>query len=260
MPPIKRQTQIDFCLPVYNEEKILRPNALKLWQWCQENNLPFSWQITIVVNGSTDQSFNIARALAEKYQQIKAVNIAAPGRGQALKKYWLTSQADILAYMDIDLAVSLDNISALIQPILQGKADLVIGSRLLPESKIERSTVRELSSQGYNFLSRLILGHRFSDLQCGFKAVRADTFQKISSLTKDEKWFFDTELIMFAHWSGAKVREIPVDWSENRYDQRQSKVKVIKDSFKFFINLLKLKIKLRKLNASSKQLQKIHKQ
>lgn len=236
--------RVDFCIPVYNEEKILKNNILKLFSYCQKQNFPFVWQIAIVVNGSDDKSFQIASHLAKQYKQIKAINIKPAGRGQALKKYWLESPADIVVYMDVDLAVSLDNINDLIFPLLQNKADLVIGSRLLPEAKINRSFVRELSSQGYNFLSRLILNHHFSDLQCGFKAIRKDFFKKIAPYIKNNHWFFDTELIVFTNLFGGQIKEIPVDWSENRYEQRKSKVNLIKDSFKFLFNLIKLKIKI----------------
>jgi selenophosphate synthetase-related protein len=114
----------------------------------------------------------------------------------------------------------------------------------LPDSKINRSFIRELSSQSYNFLSKIILGHNFSDLQCGFKAIKVDVFNKIAPYIKDNKWFFDTELIFFTNYFGYKIKEMPVDWQENRYDKRKTKVNLIKDSFKFIINLIKLKIKI----------------
>ncbi len=242
--------RVDFCIPVYNEEKILKNNILKLFSYCQKQNFPFAWQIVIVVNGSDDRSLAIALNLAQKNPKIKVINLKQAGKGRAIKHYGEQSQADILVYMDVDLAVSLDNINDLIFPLLQNKADLVIGSRLLAESKINRSFVRELSSQGYNFLSRLILGHHFSDLQCGFKAIRKDFLKKIAPYIKNNHWFFDTELIVFTNLFGGQIKEIPVDWSENRYEQRKSKVNLIKDSFKFLFNLIKLKRKIRQIKKT----------
>jgi glycosyltransferase involved in cell wall biosynthesis len=237
--------RVEFILPIYNEEKILTANVLRLLDYCQKQDFNFIWQIILVVNGSFDSSWLQSQELEKKYPLfIKAVNYVPPGRGGALKKYYLTSTADILVYMDIDLAVDLKNISDLINPIIIGQVDLVIGSRLLPESKIKRSFIREASSQTYNFLSRLILGHHFSDLQCGFKAVRAEAFKKIAPFLKDGRWFFDTELVAFSQYFNYRIKEIPVDWSENRWDQRHSKVNLLRDSLKFVINLLRLKIKL----------------
>lgn len=242
---------IEFCLPVYNEEKILKDNILKLFSYCQKQNFNFTWQIVIINNGSTDHSLPIANDLAKKYPKtIKVENIEQAGKGRAIKTYGLKNKADIIAYMDIDLAVSLNNISNLVNPIILNKADLVIGSRLLPNSKTSRTFFRGLSSQIYNFLAKIILGHNFSDLQCGFKAIKTSIFKKIIPYIEDNKWFFDTELIAYVNHFGYQVKEIPVDWSENRYQKRKSKLNLIKDGFKFLINLIKLRIQTLKVNKT----------
>lgn len=235
---------IEFCLPVHNEERILKSNVLKLLDYCNSQNFNFDWQIIIINNGLTDNSEKISQGLADKYKNIKIKNIKQSGKGRALKLYWQNSKADIVIYMDIDLAVSLNNISDLIQPIIKKNYDLVIGSRLLPHSKINRSFIRELSSQSYNFLSRMVLGHHFSDLQCGFKAIKVDVFKKIAPYIQNEKWFFDTELIIFSNYFGYKIKEIPVDWQENRYDTRKSKINILRDGIKFLGNLIVLKIRM----------------
>ncbi|MFA5050807.1 MAG: glycosyltransferase [Patescibacteria group bacterium] len=239
---------IEFCLPIYNEEKILKNNVLKLLNYCNSQNFNFDWRIVILNNGSTDNSEKISQELQKEYpQKIKIENLEQPARGRAIKLYYQKSQADIVAYMDIDLAVSLNNIPNLIDSILKENYDLVIGSRLLPDSKIERSFIRSLSSKIYILLSRIILHHNLSDLQCGFKAIKTDVFKKIMSYIKDDKWFFDTELITFTHYFGYKIKEIPVDWQENRYDQRKTKVHLLKDSLNFILNLIKLKMRLYKI-------------
>lgn len=233
---------IEFCLPVYNEEKILKENVLKLLAYCEQQNFNFTWVIVIINNGSTDRSKEVAEKL--KSEKIRVVNLDKAGKGGAIKHRILLSEADIIAYMDIDLAVSLDNIPDLINSIMAEDYQLVIGSRLLPDSKTERSFARSLSSIIYNMLSRIILKHNFSDLQCGFKAMKTPVFKKITSLIKDDKWFFDTELIVYAVKYGYKIKEIPVNWEENRYDKRASKVRVVRNSFLFFFNLIKLKFRL----------------
>ncbi|MBI4652910.1 glycosyltransferase [Candidatus Kuenenbacteria bacterium] len=248
---------IEFCVPVHNEEKILKNNILKLLNYCHNQNFNFDWKIVLINNGSQDNSEKICQELFNQYsQKIKIENIKQSGKGRALKFYWQKSKADIVIYMDIDLAVSLDNIPNLIEPIVQENYDLIIGSRLLSDSKIKRSFIRELSSQTYNFLSKIILGHYFSDLQCGFKAIKVDVFKKIAPYIQNNKWFFDTELIVFANYFKYKIKEIPIEWQENRYDERKSKVNLVKDSLKFLINLIKLKIRLNRLykNKNSENL------
>jgi glycosyltransferase involved in cell wall biosynthesis len=236
---------IEFCLPVYNEEKIIKNNIWQLLSFLDSQKFSFTWHIRLAINGTTDQTPVIAERLALDFPgKIKITNMSAAGKGLAIKHCGENCKADIFVFMDIDLAVSLANIPALLSPIIADQADLVIGSRLLPESETERSYLREMSSQIYNFLSKIVLRHNFSDLQCGFKAIRTAAFKKIAPYIKDNKWFFDTEIIIFARHFGFRIKEIPVKWSENRYEKRGSKINLIRDSLKFIINLLVLRIRL----------------
>lgn len=240
---------VEFCLPIYNEEKIIEKNVLKIVNFCKEKNLPFNWRVIIVNNGSKDNSLAISQKLSADNKQIGYTTILEPGRGQALKKYWLTSNADVVAYMDADLAVSLNNIIDLINPFVNNEADLVIGSRMMPGATIKRSFIRELISQSCNILYRLIIGNNISDTQCGFKAIKTEVFKKIAPYIEDNKWFFDTEIISFTHHLGYKIKEVPVNWEENRYDERKSKVNLLKDSFIHLKNLLRLKKRLRGIKS-----------
>ncbi len=234
--------KIDFCLPAKNEEKIIVANVRRLEAFLKSKNWSFIWRIVVIVNGSSDSSWAAVQKLQS--DNIKIKQIKASGRGRALKSHFSTSLADILVYMDVDLAVSLDNIPALITPLLDGKTVLTIGSRMLPTSKIVRSNFRKISSRLYNSLSRLILRHNSSDLQCGFKAIKRPFFKKIERFLHDDYWFFDTELVVISKKMGYKVEEIAVNWQENRYEERKSKVNVFKDGCSSVINLLALRLRL----------------
>jgi len=236
---------IEFCVPVYNEEKILKKNAMQLFKYCQKQKFSFSWKIIILNNGSIDNTNNICRQIAN--EKIKIKYIKNQGKGRAIKTYGIKTKADIMVYMDIDLAVSLHYIPCLIRPIIQEGVDLAIGSRLLPASKTERSFLRSLSSKSYNLLSKIVLKHNLSDLQCGFKAIRVNKFKQLIPYIQNNNWFFDTELIAFANNLGCRIKEIPVDWQENRYETRKSRVNLISDSMKFIINLIKLKQRMLKI-------------
>lgn len=226
----------------------MEDNVIHLYNYCLKQNYFFEWKIILLNNGSRDRTEEICRALADKFSgRIKLENIAEPGKGWALKCYLAKSRADILAYMDIDLAVSLDNLLGLIEPVLAGQCDLAFGSRLLKESRVERSYLRSLSSVFYNFLSRLILRHNYRDLQCGFKAMNRAVVNKVLPRLQDNNWFFDTELIAWASFFKFKVKEIPVAWSENRYRARKSKVRLVRDGVGFIRNLVGLKRKMAKL-------------
>jgi|WetSurMetagenome_2_1015567.scaffolds.fasta_scaffold04666_5 glycosyltransferase involved in cell wall biosynthesis len=240
---------IEFCLPIFNEEKILEENALRLLDFCQNKNFSFAWKIVFVVNGSTDGSLAICRKLAAiSPENLKIFIEKEKGKGLAIRKYWSASNADILVFMDADLATSLENIPDLLKPLLSGESDLAVGSRLLAKSKIERPLNREIVSQTYNLLSRIILGHKFSDMQCGFKAIKKDSFMKIAPLLESNKWFFDTELIVMSKFMGLRIKEIPVIWEEHRYEKSKSKVNVLKDGLIFLADLFVLRRRIKGLN------------
>ena len=244
---------IDFCLPVKDEEIILEANALRLYDYLKSLNLKEDWRIIIIVNGSTDNSYQIAKNLEADYgQYFKVKNLGAGGKGLALKTYFRESEADILSFMDIDLVVALENSPELITPILNNEFDMVIGSRLLPDSKTTRSKLRDFTSRHYNKFSNSLFKHGLSDLQCGFKAFKKELFNKFDSLLIDDKWFFDTEFVILAKHFNHEVKEIAVDWQENRFKDRKSKVKNI-EAYRFIKKLLKFKKYLKTLeNKNSK--------
>jgi glycosyltransferase involved in cell wall biosynthesis len=241
--------KVYFCVPVYNEGRILEANGRKLLDFLKAANFPFDWKLNFTVNGSTDDTLEIANKLALEYSPLVEVMVLGEGKrgkGLAVKSCWLGSDADILVYMDSDLAVSLEGTNPLVEAVTEGGFDMAIGSRLLPDSKINRSFWREFVSQSYIYFSRLVLGHRFSDLQCGFKAVKKEFFVKAAPLIISDGWFFDTELIMMIKSFGGRIKEVPVNWEENRYDQRKSKVKVFRDSVRFLLDTIGLKMRILK--------------
>ncbi len=237
---------IDICLPIRNEELILEKNTLRLYNFCLEQNFPFDWQIIIINNGSTDHSLEIGNNLASNYQKILVKDVTIPGRGNALKKVWLESRADIVSYMDSDLAVDLVAFPKLLRAIITNEADLSIGCRLHPESIVKRSVGREIVSRSFNLLARKLLKHPHHDLQCGFKAIRQSAFINLAPYITKSGWFFDTELVSWASHKKFIVVEIPVNWEETRFYDRKSKVKLIKDSFDFIKDLYSLRQKLKR--------------
>lgn len=239
---------VDFCLPMKNEAPILANTLDRLLVYCGRAGFDFKWRIIGVVNGSDDASPEILADFHRRFpDKVDFIEVPEPGRGRALKTYWSSSAADILCYMDCDLAVSLDNLPALIMPLAENKADLAIGSRLSAGAAIKRSFFREMVSQSYNKLSQILLGTKIVDLQCGFKAVRREAFQAVQPYLVDDFWFFDTELTVLAERLGFRVREVPVDWQENRYQRRASTVKIFRDSLAFIRNLLSFWKRLRKI-------------
>lgn len=238
--------KILFCFPVHNEAEILEDSIVNFLEFMKTYKTEHDWRVLVAINNSSDTTLFIAESLMTKYPEVMNIsNTSQPGKGNAIKTCFQKADDDILVYMDIDLAVSLDDIPELINTISASNYDLAFGSRLLPQSNTKRSRIRSLSSKTYNLLSRIILHHDFSDLQCGFKAIKKEAFRKIESFILDDEWFFDTELIFFAKHYDLKIKELPVTWEENRYDQRKSKVSVFKVGIMFIKKLFRLRRRLK---------------
>lgn len=225
----------DVVIPVFNEQEQLRDSILKLRNFMKDN-LKIPWHITVADNGSTDGTLNLARQLGKEYPEVKAIHIEQKGRGRALRRVWLESQSDILSYMDVDLSTDLSAFPPLVGAIIQGY-DIAIGSRLSRGAKVKRSLKREITSRAYNIIVKLIHQTKFSDAQCGFKAISRKVAQELLPLTKDNEWFFDTELLILAEKKGYRIKEIPVQWVEDP----GSTVKVLKTAYKDIKGLLRLK-------------------
>jgi len=214
--------QVDVVVPVRNEERDLVPSIRRLVAYLRES-FPFTARVTIADNGSTDATWALATGLARELSEVRAVHMELPGRGRALRAIWSVSDADVLAYMDVDLSTDLNALLPLVAPLLSGHSDLAIGTRLARGSRVIRGPKRELISRSYNVLLRTLMGARFSDAQCGFKAIRRDQARALLPLTQDTGWFFDTELLMLAERAGLRIHEVPVDW----IDDLDSRVDII---------------------------------
>src|ERR1700751_4073787 len=121
--------QVDIVVPVRNEEHDLAP-SIRLLVGYLRNGFPFTARVTIADNGSTDRTWAIATSLAQALGEVRAVQLAQPGRGRALRTQWSASDADVLAYMDVDLSTDLNALLPLVAPVLSGHSDVAIGTRL----------------------------------------------------------------------------------------------------------------------------------
>ncbi len=212
-PPASR-ADVEIVIPVYNERLALEGSVRMLHAYLSAE-FPFSWQITIVDNASTDGTLHVARRLMYELPEVGAMHLPAKGRGRALRAAWSASHARVLAYMDVDLSTDLAALLPLIAPLHSGHSDVAIGTRLHRAARVQRSAKRELISRCYNRLLHLVLRARFSDAQCGFKAIRAEVARELLPLISDQEWFFDTELLVLAQRRGLRIHEVPVDWAED---------------------------------------------
>jgi len=208
------RTLVEIILPVLNEQAALECSVATLIGY-MGHSFPYRWRVTIVDNGSEDGTWEIAQRLMRTHDNVDALRLAQRGRGRALRAAWLRSDADIVAYMDIDLSTGLESFLPLVTPLITGQCQIATGSRLLPGATVTRGAKREIVSRSYNLLIHLLVPHRFSDAQCGFKAIRGATARELVPLVEDNHWFFDTELLLHAEERDYRIHEVPVRWIED---------------------------------------------
>ena len=213
---------LDVVVPVYNEEATLADSVYRLHRHLRDQ-FPFPARITIADNASVDDTPRIAEELAAELDDVRVVRLEQKGRGRALHAVWSTSDAPVLAYMDVDLSTDLAALAPLVAPLISGHSDLAIGTRLGRGARVVRGPKREIISRCYNFILKSTLAARFSDAQCGFKAIRADVAHRLLPHVTDTGWFFDTELLVLAERAGLRIHEVPVDW----VDDADSRVDIV---------------------------------
>jgi glycosyltransferase involved in cell wall biosynthesis len=216
----------DVTIPVLNEAETLDRQIRILYHFLERHFPDKScWQIIIADNGSTDATPHLAAALSLEYPEIRLVKVPEKGVGLALKTSWSQSEADMVGYMDLDLATDLPHFIQAYNAIYSEGFDVVYGTRLHRNSRvIGRTLKREITSRIFNLLLKWYLGVRFSDGMCGFKWLRRTHVPALmAGGAVSNGWFFSTELLTVAEWNGLKMCELPVKWTD---DTTGSKVNI----------------------------------
>lgn len=217
----------DVTIPVLNEEVSLERQVSKLHQFLQEQFPDQNqWKIVIADNGSTDRTPHLGQQLEMTLPGVQFLRVPDRGVGLALKTSWSQSRADIVGYMDLDLATDLRHFPEAYRAIADADFDLVYGTRLHPEARvIGRSLKREISSRIFNWLLQTYLGVGFSDGMCGFKWLKRRHFPALyEGGAQNDGWFFSTELLTVAEWLNLQIKELPVVWTD---DVSSSRVQIL---------------------------------
>ena len=231
-------TSLEVIIPVLNEENALARSVDSVRRFLSTNLGGYDWRVQITDNGSTDSSPDIARRLSSEHCRVTWSRLEERGRGRALSRAWIESEADIVCYMDVDLSTDLSALPELIEAIDGGECDIAIGSRLARGAEVAgRSILREFLSRGYNAIVWAMFRTSFRDAQCGFKAASRRAVRELVPLVQDTGWFFDSELLILAGKNGYRIKEIPVKWT----DDPDSRVKVVRTAYGDMKGLLRLR-------------------
>ena len=229
---------LDIVIPVLNEERALPPSIKTLHAHLTAHFGDFDWRIVIADNGSEDATPEVSQRLSRDFTGVSPFRLEERGRGLALRTAWLASKADIVAYMDVDLSTDLAALQPLVGAIADQEYDIAIGSRLIKGARVERRPLkREITSRGYSLLFRSMFFTGFRDAQCGFKAISRRAVNELVPLIENNRWFFDTELLIIAEANGFGIREIPVHWT----DDTDTRVKILGTAIEDVKGLLRLR-------------------
>jgi glycosyltransferase involved in cell wall biosynthesis len=230
---------VDIVIPVYNEEHSLPLCLRQLLPFCRERLTGYRWQVVIADNGSIDRTHQVALDLHLLHpEEVRVLHLDRKGRGRALKRAWSESDADIRCYMDVDLSTDIEALPLLLDAIRDGN-DLATGSRLKRGAQTTRSFKRELTSRSYNLIIKAAFRQRFSDAQCGFKAISRRAAEELLPLVQDNNWFFDTELMLLAEKNGYRIADIPVAWVEDP----DTRVKIVRTALEDLRGLARLRLR-----------------
>jgi glycosyltransferase involved in cell wall biosynthesis len=210
------QPRIHITFPVLNEEDQLASSIERTVAFCRANAIALH-ELCIADNGSIDRTPEIGQALAARYDNLGYLRVGQRGFGLALKTAWDKTDAEFVGYMDVDLATDLRHLKEVYDHITRGAGyDLYLGSRLKPGARVtNRTLLREVSSRAFNRLLRFRLGVGFSDAMCGFKFIDRNLYRRLAGqFAFTDDWFFATQLAVRAEWLGAKILDMPVDWTD----------------------------------------------
>src|ERR1700690_1320209 len=226
-----------FVIPAYNESVRLGPTLHALLRYTQEQD--WDAEILVVDDGSTDDTAQIVRESSQAHPQIRLVqNPGNRGKGYSVRNGMLHARGDICLFTDADLSSPMTEAQKLFDAIAQG-ADVAIGSRWLrSELQTERQPLyRQAFGRIFNLVPRIVLGLRFADTQCGFKAFRHAAAQRIFPLQKIERWGFDPEILYLAQRAGLQVEEVPVVWAHSE----GTRLNPFRDGMRMFVEVLRIR-------------------
>lgn len=228
----------EITVPVLNEEKTLAENIRRAQAYVRTDCGGHDVTLVIADNGSTDSTAEIGQALAAAVDHVRFVHVPERGVGRALQYSWGQSSADIVGYMDLDLATDLRHIPEALDAIANG-ADIVYGTRLDKKSRvIGRALKREIVSRVFNTVLRVYLGANISDGMCGFKFLRRSLLQSLQeSGAVSNGWFFSTELLIAGERLGYRLDPLPVRWT----DDPNSHVKIVKLTLEYLRAMQRIK-------------------
>ena len=235
----KEELSINLLFPVLNERLRLQNGIDKTVAYLRENvSIPYC--LTILDNGSEDETPEIGKALAQKYPEVTYVRVGEKGVGVAFRKGIALNECALVGYMDIELSTDIKYLGRTIE-LFQKRPELayVNGSRFSKESDTKgRKWYRKITSMGLVFLLKTVFHMKATDAVCGFTFLRKETAEElVAACGNDNGWFYTIEFLLRAERMGVVIYDMPVEWQEDY----NTTVKIGKTIKNYLIRIYRLK-------------------
>ena len=237
-------------LPAHNEEKRILNALDQLSSYLSQQRIQY--EILVSTDGSTDNIEKIVSKYALEHPNIVLVSFPERlGKGGGILNAFHSATGEILIIMDVDLAVPPKLIPPTILQLDEKNADIIFGSRNLPDSVIlvQPPFYRKILGKAFNLLFRILFGIKLHDTQCGYKAMRKNVLEKLERDLNIEGFAYDIDLAVKAKKHGYKIVEMPVTWSH----MEGSKVNVFKQTYEMGRDLLIVWLEGLKREASTQE-------
>lgn len=226
---------LSIVIPACNEQDRLRPMLDAYARFYADKQT----ELIVVVNASTDQTVDIARALSKQYDNIQVIDDPAPiGKGGAIMRGFSIAKGDYVGFVDADGATSPEAFQDLVDHL--GDAGAIIACRWHPDSIVDppQPLSRRVASRIFNRLVTWLFGFNINDTQCGAKVLRANALQTILPRLGLTRWAFDVDLLFQLRRAGFDILERPTVWR----DQAGSQVRVLRASFEMLVAITRLRL------------------
>ena len=241
------EKEVSILLPAYNE-------ALRIERCVREveravSSFSVSYEIIVAEDGSTDGTDKILAVLSRGNPNLSVLHSPVRlGKGKAIKRALHSAKGDVIVFMDVDLATSLESLPRIVQ-LAKEHRGLAIGSRHVEDSRVRRSFTRTSFSLTYNLFVRVLFLDGIRDHQCGFKAMTCEVAEALRDNAKSDGFFLDTEMILRCKMLGFPVMEVGVEWAETR-KKRESGIRLFRDATKMGLDLLRFRLNTNDLQDS----------
>ncbi|MBN2288932.1 MAG: glycosyltransferase [Candidatus Glassbacteria bacterium] len=237
---------LSLIIPCYNEEEILEENFRKVVAYL--NSLRISYELILVEDCSRDNTAEIIRRLAGANPGLPLRTVfhqSNRGRGAAVRTGLTAARGKVAGFIDIDLEVPEWYILPCVLPILEGDCDIATGYRTYKLHFNFFLLSRHILSHGYRHLIRLLLQTGLKDTETGYKFFHREKILPVLAQTRNDHWFWDTEIMLLSEHSGLRIKEVPCLFIRN--PDKTSTVKVFRDSLDYLAEVVRCRARLKKL-------------